>query len=147
MLIPRNLKGGIRSLFDPCVKAMGQWPFWQSCMEVSYRTTGFAFIRHNLCTVSLLRVLPKCVRDLSLFEKGNTCLTKLRGGLSYEQIQRLLLTWWQNCHHNRFLLSISLVNSQVKFTFTGKVWCTYFLNMFLYCIPKVFSNSLSQHHY
>ena len=30
---PRNLKGGIRSLFDPCVNAMGRQPYCSSHME------------------------------------------------------------------------------------------------------------------
>ena len=33
--IPRNLKGGIRSFFDPCVNAMGWRPYCSSRMEVS----------------------------------------------------------------------------------------------------------------
>ena len=33
----RNLKGGIRSLFDPRVNAMGRPPYCSSRMEVSYR--------------------------------------------------------------------------------------------------------------
>ena len=33
---PRNFKGGIGSLFDPCVNAMGRRPYWPSRMEVSY---------------------------------------------------------------------------------------------------------------
>ena len=41
---PRNLKGGIRSLLDPCVKAMGGWPFRRSHMEVSNCTSGFGAI-------------------------------------------------------------------------------------------------------
>ena len=41
---PRNLKGGIGSLFDPCVNAMGRRPYWPSRMEVSYFTLGFGVI-------------------------------------------------------------------------------------------------------
>ena len=33
---PRNFKGGIRSLFNPCVNAMRRRPYWLSCMEGSY---------------------------------------------------------------------------------------------------------------
>ena len=39
--IPRNLKGKIGSLFDPCVNAMGWRPYWPSHMEASYCTFGF----------------------------------------------------------------------------------------------------------
>ena len=35
---------GIGSLFDPCVNAMGQRPYWLSRMEVSYCTFGFGAI-------------------------------------------------------------------------------------------------------
>ena len=53
-LNPRNFKGGIGSLFDPCVNAMGQWPYWPSRMEVSYCTFGFnSIIQGNLRTLSL----------------------------------------------------------------------------------------------
>ena len=49
----RNLKGGILSLFDPCVNAMGQRPYWPSRMEVSYCTFRFgANILRNLRTLS-----------------------------------------------------------------------------------------------
>ena len=52
-LKPRNLKGGIRSLFDPFVNAMGPGP-WPSRMEVSYCTFGFgAIIQGDLRTLSL----------------------------------------------------------------------------------------------
>ena len=88
--LPKNLKGGIGSLFDPCVNTMGQRPYSSSRMEMSYCTFGFsAIIQCNLCTLSLPRDSPRNIQyDLSYRGKGNSCLTKLFGGLSYEQIRR-----------------------------------------------------------
>ena len=64
---PRNLKGGIWSLFNPCVNAMGPRPFWRSRMEVSYCTSGFGvIIRRDLSTLSLACVLPR--------DNLNTCM-------------------------------------------------------------------------
>ena len=55
--MPSYLKGGIRSLFDTYVNAMGWRPFWWSSMEVSYCTSGFgAIILSNLRTLSLPHV-------------------------------------------------------------------------------------------
>ena len=52
--VPRNLKGGIGSLFDPPVNAMVRRPYWSSRVEVSYCTFGFgAIIQRNLRTLSL----------------------------------------------------------------------------------------------
>ena len=56
-LLPRNLKGGIGSLFDPCVNAMGRRPYWPSCMEVSYCTFGFGVI----CTHYCYRVIHRAI--------------------------------------------------------------------------------------
>ena len=59
LLTPRNLKGGIGSLFDPCVNAMGRRPHCPSRMEVSYCTSGFgAIIQRDLRTLSLPCDLP-----------------------------------------------------------------------------------------
>ena len=86
MCVPRNLKGEILSLFDPCINALGQWPYCPSRMEVSYCTFGFgAIIRRDLRTLS--RWL-KCMRELNLHRIGNSRLTKLFGGLRYENIRR-----------------------------------------------------------
>ena len=41
---PRNLKGGIGSLFDPCVNAFESGPFWWLCMEVNNYTFRFGAI-------------------------------------------------------------------------------------------------------
>ena len=83
---PKNLKGGIGSLFDPCVNAKGWQPYWPSYMEVSYCTFGFAAVNwRDLRKVLLLR---KTCRDLSPCRKGNSRLMKLLGGLSYEKIRR-----------------------------------------------------------
>ena len=52
--LPRNLKGEIGSLFDPCVNGMGGRPYCSSHMEVSYCIIGFGvIIRRNLRTLSL----------------------------------------------------------------------------------------------
>ena len=52
-------KRGIGSLFDPCVNAMGWWPYWQSRMEVSYCTFGFGMIiQRDWRTLSLLHDSP-----------------------------------------------------------------------------------------
>ena len=68
---------------------MGQRQNCSSSMEVSYCTFGFgAIIRHNLCTLSLLHDSPIYVRDLSPRGKGNSCLMKLFGWLSYQKIRR-----------------------------------------------------------
>ena len=57
---PRNLKGEIGSLFDPCVNAIGRRPYCPSRMEVSYCTFGFgAIIRRDLRTLSLPRDSPR----------------------------------------------------------------------------------------
>ena len=39
--ISRNFKGGIGSLFDSCVNAMGRRPYWPSREGESYCTFGF----------------------------------------------------------------------------------------------------------
>ena len=79
----RNLKGGIGSLFDPCVNAMRRQPCWPSRMEVSYCTFGFgANILRDLRTLSLPHDSP---HYLSPPRKGNSCL---RDGLRYEKIRR-----------------------------------------------------------
>ena len=56
-LVQKNqgiLKGGIGSLFEPCVNAMGSSHIGLSCMEVSYCTFGFGtIIRCDLRTLSL----------------------------------------------------------------------------------------------
>ena len=89
---------------------MGRRPYCLSRMEVSYCTFGFGvIIRHDLRTLSLPRYLPRdniCVRDLSPCGKGNSCLTKLFGGLRYEKIRRYNNSAkWQDGSHNRFPLS------------------------------------------
>ena len=86
---PRNLKGGIGSLFAPCVNAMGRRPYCSSRMVVSYCTFGFgAVIQRDLCTLSLPCDSPCCNQYASSRKKGNSRLTKLFGGLSYKKIRR-----------------------------------------------------------
>ena len=53
-----NFKGGIRSLFDHCVNAMGRRPYWPSCMEVSYRGFSCDVISSQFCKSSNSR--PPC---------------------------------------------------------------------------------------
>ena len=72
---------------------MGWWPYCPS-QEVSYCTFGFgAIILRDLHILSLPCDLPHdnlCVRDLSPRGKGNSRLTKLSGGLSYEKTWRYI---------------------------------------------------------
>ena len=77
----RKLKGGIGSLFDTCVNAMGRRPYWPSRMEESYCTFGLGAI----CAHYHHR---ECVHDLSPCAKGNSRIKKLLGGLSYEKIRK-----------------------------------------------------------
>ena len=87
MIKSRNLKGGIRSLFDPCVNATTRQPYFPSRMEVSYCTFGFGAI----CTHYHYRVFHRSITylcDLSPRGKGNSRLMKLFGGLSDEKIQK-----------------------------------------------------------
>ena len=89
LVVPKEFKRGIRSLFDPCVNAMGRRPYCPSHMEVSYCTFGFgAIIRCNLHTLPLSHDSRICIGDLSPRRKGSSHLTKLFGGLSYEKILR-----------------------------------------------------------
>ena len=60
--ISRNIKGGIWSLFDPCVNAMEPRPYWPSRMEVTYCTFGFA---PSFDMITLL--LPRDLRHDSLY--------------------------------------------------------------------------------
>ena len=84
---PRNLKGGIGSLFDLCVTL---WPFWQSCMEVSYCTFGFgAIILARFAQVIIAARLPHdnlivCVVKVHA-RKATHASQNCR--LSYEKIQ------------------------------------------------------------
>ena len=53
--VTRTLKGGIGSLFDPCVNALRQRPYYVSRMEVSYFTYVFGtIIRRDLRILLLL---------------------------------------------------------------------------------------------
>ena len=72
----RNLKVGIRSLFDSCVNTIGRRPYWPSHVEVSYCTFGFdMIIRHDQGTSSLPRDSLRnnlCVRDEGPLRKGKS---------------------------------------------------------------------------
>ena len=53
----RNLKGEIGP-FLTHVNTMGRWPFWQSCMEVTFCTSKLgAIISHDPCKLLLLHVI------------------------------------------------------------------------------------------
>ena len=66
---PTNLKWGIGPLFDPCVNAMGRWPYCSSRMEVSYCTFGFDAISWRyLRTLSLPRDSPRDNQYVCRFE-------------------------------------------------------------------------------
>ena len=68
--LSRKFKGEMGSLFDPCVKAMGQRPYWPSHMEVSYCIFRFgANIRCNVRTLSLLRD-SLCDNQLTIMRAG-----------------------------------------------------------------------------
>ena len=82
----KDSKRGIWSLFDPCVNTVGRRPYCLSRMEESYCTFGFsAIIRRDLRTLSLPR---DSMHVCDPRGKGNSHLTKLFGGLSYEKIRR-----------------------------------------------------------
>ena len=107
---PKEFKRGIGSPFDPCVTTMGQQPYCLSRMEVSDCTFRFGtIIRCDLRTLSLPRESTcdnqyACV-IWSPCRKGNSLLTKLFGGLSYEKcggtITHLHMRR-QDGHHHRF---------------------------------------------
>ena len=86
VLFPGNLKGGIGSLFDPCVNAT-------AILTVMYGgelcSSGFGAIIWRDLRTSLSRDSLRdnffCMRDLSPHRKGNSCLTKFPGGLSYKK--------------------------------------------------------------
>ena len=92
MFYSRNLKGGIGSLFDSCVNAMGWRPYCPSRMEVSYCTFGFgAIIRRDLCTLSLPRDSPRAITNMrAWFESTRERQLTLNeiSRLSYEKIRR-----------------------------------------------------------
>ena len=101
----RNLKGGIGSLFDPCVNAMKWRPYWPSHMEVSYCTFGFcANILRDLCTISLPRDSHHaCVIKVHAGKATHACLAGLATKISEGTITHLH-TWRQDGRHNRFTL-------------------------------------------
>ena len=87
---PRNLKGGIRSLFDPRQR------YGAAATLIVMYGDELLYIRiwRDLYTLSLACDSPRnnlhiCVRDSSLHRKGNSHFTKLLGGLrlSYEKIR------------------------------------------------------------
>ena len=70
---------------------MGLWLFWQTCMEVSYCISRVgAIIRHCLCKLSIMfyRTVTLIHAWFSPHEKGNQCVKKLLGRISYKKIQR-----------------------------------------------------------
>ena len=91
--IPRNFKGGIGSLFDACVNAVGRRPYWPSPWRWVH--VDLLYLRiwrdHSARSAPILIIVwftarqPVSARDLSLRGKGNSRLTKLLGGLNCEK--------------------------------------------------------------
>ena len=89
----QNFKGGIGSLFDPNVNAIGR-PYWPSPMEVSYFTFRFGAIsQRDLCILSLpcdsrrityIYAWFKSTQEKQLTLNWQNCLA----GLNYEKIWR-----------------------------------------------------------
>ena len=77
LLQSKSLKGGIGSLFDPCVNAIGQRPHCSSLIEMSYCTFGFAHI--VVLNAWFTARWPICMCDLSPSSKGSSgfCLVGL----------------------------------------------------------------------
>ena len=97
----RKFKGVIRSLFDSCVNAMGQRPYWLSRMEASYYTFRFGTnIQRDLRTLSLPcdsvrdnhyacvievqagKAAHACLAGLATKKSGGTKLTSIRGKMA-----------------------------------------------------------------
>ena len=128
---PRNLKGGIGPLFDPCVNAMGRRPFWPSRMEVSYCTFGlkqlFGSVVHRATTcMHAWFKLDTRDRQLMLNEiawEGLKLWKKSGGTITH------LHTWWQDDRHNRFPFKFPWVKRN-KFDTNFKMYVFFFLSRY-----------------
>ena len=116
---PRNLKGRIVSLFDPCVNAMGRRPYWPSHMEASNCTFGLAPSFGMICAhyrycvihrgITYMRVCLKSTWENATLYAERNCLAGLATKKSSPGTITHLHTWRQDGRHNRFPLNISLV--------------------------------------
>ena len=61
-----NLKGGIKSLFDPCVNAMGRRAYQPSHMEMSYCTFGFGVNIQRYQHTCHYRVIHRAITVMSV---------------------------------------------------------------------------------
>ena len=80
---PRNLKGGIWSLFEPCVNALGRQPYCLSCMEGSYCTFGFG-----------AKIMICAHYHYSMIHRG---ITDMRARFDFARERQLTLNeiiWW-----------------------------------------------------
>ena len=74
----KKFKRGIESLFHPCVNAIEWWPYWLSCMKVSYCTLGFGTIiteKKPLCKrvgVQAGKATHACLVGLATKKCGST---------------------------------------------------------------------------
>ena len=69
---PRNLKGGIGSLFAPCVNAMGRRPYCSSRMVVSYCTFGFGAVISAICAHYRYPVIHHAVTNMRVHARKAT---------------------------------------------------------------------------
>ena len=104
---PRNFKGGIGSLFDPCVNAMGRGHIdrhlWRRVIVPSYLAPSFGVICAHYCYRVIHRAITYiiCVHDLRPLGKDNSPSTNFFGGLNYKKIRRynnsppyVTAKWW-----------------------------------------------------
>ena len=85
---PRNLKGGIRSLFYSCVNAMGQRrPYWPSCMEVSIVPLDLARSFSVICAHYRYPVIHRAITYMRVWFKSTRerqlTLNEIACGISY----------------------------------------------------------------
>ena len=104
-----GFKGGIESFFDPCVNAMGQWPYWLRWVIVPPDLApSFGVICAHYRYRVILRGITY-VRAWFMFtwkkatHAQQSCLANLASKKSGATITHLH-TWWQDGRHNRFPL-------------------------------------------
>ena len=61
--LSRKFKGEMGSLYDPCVKAMGQQPYWPSHMEVSYCIFRFGQTFEAMCAHYRYYVIHRAITN------------------------------------------------------------------------------------
>ena len=88
---PKEFEGGIRSLFDPCVNAMGRRPYWPSRpsrLQVSYCTFGFGATFGAICAHYHYRVIHCAITIMRTWSTRERQLTLAWRAYSYEKIWR-----------------------------------------------------------